>query len=275
MELGNKLALTNPGFFRNNDLLTMTTSIDSLAPDCPIFPVMLAADRAPWTHYHNIVGVVPQADVPRPRVGRRGRRRGATTAPTWTTSLRRSSSRPTTSPSTGTRWRFWKCGGFCWSIWRCCRVSRSWLQVAWVKRFGRTTSASFGKRSWPATFAVATRTVGLRTNRSTCAAAQRVARPESHRRERPRLAAGASSMSALTSTKRPAHSPASFSKSGASRRQGWHQAAWKSSTTSVCVRTLHNVGRKALVGRLDDVRRLRHSVFLPHQASRSVPVYTI
>src|SRR5262249_212666 len=35
LELGTKLALTNPGFFRNKDLLTMTTSIDSLAPDCP------------------------------------------------------------------------------------------------------------------------------------------------------------------------------------------------------------------------------------------------
>jgi pimeloyl-ACP methyl ester carboxylesterase len=60
LELGNKLALSNPGYFRNKELLTMTTSIDSLAPDCPIFPVMLAAPRAPWTTYHNIVGVVPR-----------------------------------------------------------------------------------------------------------------------------------------------------------------------------------------------------------------------
>lgn len=60
LELGNKLALMNPGYFRDKDLLTMTTSIDSLAPDCQIFPVMLAAERAPWTRYHNVVGVVPR-----------------------------------------------------------------------------------------------------------------------------------------------------------------------------------------------------------------------
>jgi pimeloyl-ACP methyl ester carboxylesterase len=60
LELGMKLSLTNPGFFRNKDLLTMSTSIDSLAPDCPIFPVMLSAPRASWTTYHNIVGVVPR-----------------------------------------------------------------------------------------------------------------------------------------------------------------------------------------------------------------------
>jgi len=60
LELGNKLTLSNPGYFRNKELLTMTTSIDSLAPDCPIFPVILSAPRANWTTYHNIVGVVPK-----------------------------------------------------------------------------------------------------------------------------------------------------------------------------------------------------------------------
>jgi pimeloyl-ACP methyl ester carboxylesterase len=60
LELGTKVALMNPGFFRNKDLLTMTTSIDSLAPDCPIFPVMLRAPRAGWTTFHNVVGVVPK-----------------------------------------------------------------------------------------------------------------------------------------------------------------------------------------------------------------------
>jgi pimeloyl-ACP methyl ester carboxylesterase len=63
MELGTKLTVSNPNFFRNSDLLTMTTSIDSLAPDCPIFPVMLAAPRPSWTHYHNIVGVVAKQTV--------------------------------------------------------------------------------------------------------------------------------------------------------------------------------------------------------------------
>jgi pimeloyl-ACP methyl ester carboxylesterase len=58
LELGTKLSLTNPGFFHNKDLLTMTTSIDSLAPDCPIFNVMLKAPRANWTTFHNIAGAV-------------------------------------------------------------------------------------------------------------------------------------------------------------------------------------------------------------------------
>ena len=60
LELGTKLALTNPGFFSNKDLLTTTTSIDSLAPDCPIFPVMLRSERSHLTRYHNIVGIVPR-----------------------------------------------------------------------------------------------------------------------------------------------------------------------------------------------------------------------
>lgn len=60
LQLGNKLTLTNPGYFKNKELLTMTTSIDSLAPDCPIFPVMLEAQRSSWTSYHNVVGLVPK-----------------------------------------------------------------------------------------------------------------------------------------------------------------------------------------------------------------------
>ena len=60
LELGTKLSLTNPGYFRNKDLLTTTTSVDSLAPDCPIFDVMLRAPRPEWTRYHNIVGAVPK-----------------------------------------------------------------------------------------------------------------------------------------------------------------------------------------------------------------------
>jgi hypothetical protein len=59
VELSNKLIRENPGAFRNTELLTMTTSIDSLSPKCPIFPVLNTSERAPWTRYHNIVGVVP------------------------------------------------------------------------------------------------------------------------------------------------------------------------------------------------------------------------
>ncbi|MFW6171378.1 MAG: esterase/lipase family protein [Planctomycetota bacterium] len=53
-----QLAIQNPGFFRDTELLTISTSIDSLAPDSPIFPAMSQARQAPWTKYHNIVGVV-------------------------------------------------------------------------------------------------------------------------------------------------------------------------------------------------------------------------
>jgi len=52
--------LENPGFFRDTELLTISTSVDSLAPNSPIFPAMLSAKRAPWVSYHNIVGVVPE-----------------------------------------------------------------------------------------------------------------------------------------------------------------------------------------------------------------------
>ncbi len=55
-----QLTLENPGLFRNTDMLTISTSIDSLAPDSPVLPVMLQAHRAPWTKYHNIVGVIEQ-----------------------------------------------------------------------------------------------------------------------------------------------------------------------------------------------------------------------
>ncbi|MBI3467897.1 MAG: alpha/beta hydrolase [Planctomycetes bacterium] len=48
----------NPDVFRDKTLLNVTTSLDSLAPDSPILPVMLAAQRPPTVKYHNIVGVI-------------------------------------------------------------------------------------------------------------------------------------------------------------------------------------------------------------------------
>ncbi|MBX3414761.1 MAG: hypothetical protein KF708_18885 [Pirellulales bacterium] len=48
----------NSDLFRDASLLTMTTSIDSLAPDSPVLPVLLTSPQAPWVRYHNIVGVV-------------------------------------------------------------------------------------------------------------------------------------------------------------------------------------------------------------------------
>lgn len=49
----------NPGLFREHTMLEVRTSVDSLAPDSPILPVLLEAERAPWLKCHNIVGVLP------------------------------------------------------------------------------------------------------------------------------------------------------------------------------------------------------------------------
>jgi pimeloyl-ACP methyl ester carboxylesterase len=53
----------NPGFFENTELLTVTTSIDSLAPDSPVLPVMLSSQRSPSVTYHNIVGVISKKNI--------------------------------------------------------------------------------------------------------------------------------------------------------------------------------------------------------------------
>ncbi|MHB8902465.1 MAG: esterase/lipase family protein, partial [Thermoguttaceae bacterium] len=55
-----RLIDANKGLFRNDRLLKIETSIDSLAPDSPFFPVMLAGYSAPWVRYHNIIGVLPK-----------------------------------------------------------------------------------------------------------------------------------------------------------------------------------------------------------------------
>lgn len=46
----------NPGFFKDRDLLTIETSVDSLAPDSPFFAALSQAKPAPWTRYHVVVG---------------------------------------------------------------------------------------------------------------------------------------------------------------------------------------------------------------------------
>lgn len=53
----------NPDAFSNQSILKIPTSIDSLAPDCPILPVLLEAPRPPYLKRHNIVGVVQQKSV--------------------------------------------------------------------------------------------------------------------------------------------------------------------------------------------------------------------
>jgi pimeloyl-ACP methyl ester carboxylesterase len=54
-----KLYLQNPGAFVDGSLVKVDTSIDSLSPSSPIFPVMISSQRPPWVKYHSIVGVVP------------------------------------------------------------------------------------------------------------------------------------------------------------------------------------------------------------------------
>ena len=55
---GDRLALENPRLFRNTELLTVANAIDSLAPESPIFPVMMRAKRNPKVKYHNVIGVL-------------------------------------------------------------------------------------------------------------------------------------------------------------------------------------------------------------------------
>lgn len=58
-----RLTRDNADLFRDTELLTISTSIDSLSPDSPLFPVMLRAQRASWVQQHNIVGVVPEQGI--------------------------------------------------------------------------------------------------------------------------------------------------------------------------------------------------------------------
>lgn len=59
MLVRDELIQENPGIFRDPAMLQVKTSIDSLAPDSPILPVLLESPVGPSTKYHNIVGVVP------------------------------------------------------------------------------------------------------------------------------------------------------------------------------------------------------------------------
>ena len=56
VQTSQSLVRDNPGVFLNPELLTITTSIDSLAPDSPILPVLKSRESAPWVKHHNIVG---------------------------------------------------------------------------------------------------------------------------------------------------------------------------------------------------------------------------
>lgn len=55
---GSRLTRANPGFFRDTRLLTEANAVDSLAPDSPIFPVLMRAKKAKHVRFHNIIGVL-------------------------------------------------------------------------------------------------------------------------------------------------------------------------------------------------------------------------
>jgi len=56
MQGRHQLIARNPGYFRPNAPLDVTTSIDSLDPKSPLLPVLLTAQPASWVMYHNVMG---------------------------------------------------------------------------------------------------------------------------------------------------------------------------------------------------------------------------
>lgn len=63
MQGRHQLLARNPDYFRNDAPLKVTTSIDSLAPESKLLPVLLASHSGPWVQYHNIVGEAPGSGV--------------------------------------------------------------------------------------------------------------------------------------------------------------------------------------------------------------------
>jgi hypothetical protein len=58
-----RLLRENPDLFRDTEVLTIDTSIDSLSPESPVLPVMLRARKPHWVKYHNVVGVISKKDL--------------------------------------------------------------------------------------------------------------------------------------------------------------------------------------------------------------------
>jgi pimeloyl-ACP methyl ester carboxylesterase len=69
LEGRDQLIAHNRNFFRPNAPLDIKTSIDSLSPDSPVLPALLAADPAPWVSYHNVVGHDPEPGWERYLIG--------------------------------------------------------------------------------------------------------------------------------------------------------------------------------------------------------------
>lgn len=54
----------NPNLFRDKSFARAKTSIDSLAPQSPLLPVLVNSRHPPWVKYHNILGVEGYNEAP-------------------------------------------------------------------------------------------------------------------------------------------------------------------------------------------------------------------
>lgn len=59
LESDSQLLVQNQNFFRPHAPSSVKTSIESLSPDSPLLPPLLAATPGPWVTYHNVVGHDP------------------------------------------------------------------------------------------------------------------------------------------------------------------------------------------------------------------------
>ncbi len=58
VETRKRLLRDNPGYFRSDSLINITTSVSSLAADSQLLRLMDATPTAPWVQTHNIIGVL-------------------------------------------------------------------------------------------------------------------------------------------------------------------------------------------------------------------------
>jgi len=65
VDWSDKLLRDNPEALADSRVLRTRTSVDSLATDSPFFDAMLAAHRAPWVKYYNVVGQTRPTGVAR------------------------------------------------------------------------------------------------------------------------------------------------------------------------------------------------------------------
>jgi hypothetical protein len=60
VETTQELLATGPDVIKEAEVLSIRTSIDSLSPSSPVFPVLLKSKPPEGIKYHNVVGVVPE-----------------------------------------------------------------------------------------------------------------------------------------------------------------------------------------------------------------------